>query len=174
MEWPYIAPGKPMQNAFIESFNGRLRDELLNETLFTSLPQTRASLALWRANYNSARPHSQIGWQTPNEFTSLHRPSIRDGRSRCAMRKAPRQRPSLPPPIRANPTPETNSKLDRNWGQRHSKGRFEHVVGRLCLFRNQANATHGFEMLIVAPLDEFNGGLGRPQSFFDGQSWKRR
>ena len=45
VEWHYIAPGKPMQNAFIESFNGRLRDELLNETLFTSLAQTRASLA---------------------------------------------------------------------------------------------------------------------------------
>jgi putative transposase len=42
--WHYIAPGKPMQNAFIESFNGRLRDELLNETLFTSLAQARVAL----------------------------------------------------------------------------------------------------------------------------------
>jgi len=47
--WDYIAPGKPMQNAFIESFNGRPRDELLNETLFTSLAQTRIALGCWRA-----------------------------------------------------------------------------------------------------------------------------
>jgi putative transposase len=50
VEWHYIVPGKPMQNAFIESFNGRLRDELLNETLFSTLPQTRIALAAWRAD----------------------------------------------------------------------------------------------------------------------------
>ena len=67
--WHYIAPGKPMQNAFIESFNGRLRDELLNETLFTSLAQARVALGCWRADYNEARPHSQLGWKTPFAFT---------------------------------------------------------------------------------------------------------
>ena len=50
----YIAPGKPQQNAFIESFNGRLRDELLNETLFSSLAHARAVLAEWQLDYNSA------------------------------------------------------------------------------------------------------------------------
>ena len=70
VEWHYIAPGKPMQNGFIESFNGRLRDELLNETLFTSLAQARVATALWRADYNTARPHSQIAWKTPDEFAS--------------------------------------------------------------------------------------------------------
>ena len=48
VEWHYIAPGKPQQNAFIESFNGRLRDELLNETLFTSLAHAREALAIWK------------------------------------------------------------------------------------------------------------------------------
>ena len=52
VDWNYIAPGKPMQNAFIESFNGRLRDELLNETLFASLAQARVVLGCWRADYN--------------------------------------------------------------------------------------------------------------------------
>ncbi|UGY29409.1 MULTISPECIES: IS3 family transposase [Bradyrhizobium] len=66
--WHYIAPGKPMQNAFIESFNGRLRDELLNETLFMSLAQARVALGCWRVDYNEARPHSQLGWKTPSEF----------------------------------------------------------------------------------------------------------
>ena len=68
VEWHYIAPGKPMQNAFIESFNGRLRDELLNETLFTSLAQARVALAGWRDDYNDNRPHSRLGWQTPSAF----------------------------------------------------------------------------------------------------------
>jgi putative transposase len=72
--WHYIAPGKPMQNAFIESFNGRLRDELLNETLFTSLAQARVALACWRADYNDARPHSQLGWRTPSEFAMTCHP----------------------------------------------------------------------------------------------------
>ncbi|MER8448365.1 IS3 family transposase [Mesorhizobium sp. M1066] len=74
VEWHYIAPGKPMQNGFIESFNGRLRDELLNETLFTSLAQARVAIALWRADYNTARPHSQIAWQTPAEFAGTFNP----------------------------------------------------------------------------------------------------
>jgi len=74
VEWHYIAPGKPMQNGFIESFNGRLRDELLNETLFTSLAQAHVTTALWRTDYNTARAHSEIAWQTPDEFASTFTP----------------------------------------------------------------------------------------------------
>jgi putative transposase len=70
IEWHYIAPGKPQQNAFIESFNGRLRDELLNETLFTTLPQARMTLAQWKHDYNTQRPHSGLGWLTPSEFAN--------------------------------------------------------------------------------------------------------
>lgn len=65
VDWHYIAPGKPMQNGFVESFNGRLRDEFLNETLFTSLPQVRLAIEGWRRDYNTVRPHSRIGWLTP-------------------------------------------------------------------------------------------------------------
>ena len=68
MEWHYIAPGKPTQNAFVESFNGRLRDECLNETLFTSMAQARAVLAAWRQDYNTVRPHSKLGGLTPAEI----------------------------------------------------------------------------------------------------------
>jgi len=57
VEWHYIAPGKPMQNGFVESFNGRLRDECLNETLFTSLAHARFVLDAWRHDYNHVRPH---------------------------------------------------------------------------------------------------------------------
>lgn len=63
--WHYIAPGKPTQNAFVESFNGRLRDELLNETVFVSLADARRRLSLWRYDYNNIRPHSALDGQSP-------------------------------------------------------------------------------------------------------------
>ncbi len=68
VEWHYIAPGKPQQNGFIESFNGKFRDEKLNDTLFSSLHQARVELATWKNDYNHHRPHSGLGWLTPSEF----------------------------------------------------------------------------------------------------------
>jgi putative transposase len=59
--WHYIEPGKPIQNAFVESVIGRLRDELLNETLFRSLSHARVALAEWRDDYNGCRPHTSNG-----------------------------------------------------------------------------------------------------------------
>jgi len=88
VKWHYVAPGKPMQNGFIESFNGRLRDELLNETLFTSLAQARVALACWRTDYNDNRPHSKLGWRTPSEFAFTFNPR-RDLALRYAKGSAP-------------------------------------------------------------------------------------
>ena len=68
IDWHYIAPGKPTQNAFVESFNGRLRDECLNETLFSSLSHARAVLTAWKHDYNHHRPHSAHDGATPVEF----------------------------------------------------------------------------------------------------------
>ena len=65
VEWHYIDPGKPQQNGYIESFNGSLRDECLNEEIFDSLADARRKLALWRYDYNNVRPHSSLGNQTP-------------------------------------------------------------------------------------------------------------
>ena len=73
IDWHYIAPGKPQQNAFIESFNARLRDELLNETLFSSLASAREALQEWKEDYNNARPHSAIGNITPREYADKFR-----------------------------------------------------------------------------------------------------
>jgi len=106
VEWHYSAPGKPMQNGFIESFNGRLRDELLNETLFSSLNQTQTTQAKWRDDYNQNRPHSQLGWKTPVEFASSF---ATPGLWRCAIWRTSHQSPSYK-------TPETNSNLDKTWG----------------------------------------------------------
>ena len=68
VEWHYTARGKPTQNAFVESFNGKLRDECLNETLFTSLAHDRAELADWQHDYNTVRPHSKLGGHPPAEI----------------------------------------------------------------------------------------------------------
>lgn len=70
IEWHYIAPGKPMQNGFVESFNGRLRDECLNEHLFTSYRHAREIIEDWRDDYNLNRPHTSLDGLTPNEFAT--------------------------------------------------------------------------------------------------------
>ncbi|MBP2236112.1 transposase InsO family protein [Sinorhizobium kostiense] len=62
VEWHYIAPGKPMQNGYIESFNGRMRDELLNESLFFGLRHARSAISEWVDDYNT-RPHSSLGYR---------------------------------------------------------------------------------------------------------------
>jgi putative transposase len=96
VEWHYIAPGKPTQNAFIESFNGRLRDEFLNETLFVSLAHARSALADWMDDYNTVRPHSGLGNLPPADFAKLGAPAMqRDGTLRSAGGSAPR--PVAPP-----------------------------------------------------------------------------
>ena len=63
-----VDAGMPMQNGFVESFNGRLRDELLNETMFRSLAHAREVLSDWRNDYNGERPHTSLDGLTPNEF----------------------------------------------------------------------------------------------------------
>src|SRR6478672_4644514 len=91
VEWHYIAPGKPQQNAFIESFNGRLRDELLNETLFASLSHVREALANWMEDYNTVRPHSALGNLPPAVYAKISAPEMqRDGALRYVEGSAPR------------------------------------------------------------------------------------
>jgi putative transposase len=70
VEWHYIAPGKPTQNGFIESFNGRLRDECLNEHLFASLTEASKIIEAWRIDYNTKRPHTSLNGLTPTEFAA--------------------------------------------------------------------------------------------------------
>jgi putative transposase len=69
----FIRPGKPVENAYVESFNGRCRDECLNEHLFVSVEEARIELERWRVDYNTARPHSGLGKLTPEEFAQKHR-----------------------------------------------------------------------------------------------------
>ena len=91
IDWHYTAPGKPTQNAFIESFNGKLRDECLNETLFRSLGHARQVLAAWREDYNHVRPHSALGGITPAD--------------KAARSISQREAGHAPPPV-ASPAPQ--------------------------------------------------------------------
>jgi transposase InsO family protein len=90
IEWHYIAPGKPMQNGYVESFNGRMRDELLNETLFVDLQHARQVIGAWVDDYNTARPHSSLAYKTPAAYADHltatgQRAALRDGSARCPV-----------------------------------------------------------------------------------------
>ena len=74
----YIAPAKPQQNGFVESFNGRLRDECLNEHLFTSLAAAKRIIEAGRTDYNTVRPRSSLGGMAPAEFTNRPRQGHED------------------------------------------------------------------------------------------------
>ena len=68
--WHYIAPGKPQQNGFVESFNGRFRDECLNEHLFSNLAAARRIMEAWRVDYNTERPYTSLDGLTPAAFAT--------------------------------------------------------------------------------------------------------
>lgn len=66
----FIRPGKPIENGYIESFNGRLRQECLNQCWFSSLEDAKIKIEAWRIDYNEHRPHTSLGNQTPGQFES--------------------------------------------------------------------------------------------------------
>ena len=89
-EWAYrrkvqlefIRPGRPVENGFVESFNGRLRDQCLNTELFYSLEDAERKLEAWREDYNTHRPHSALGDTSPRDFIRQSRnQSLQKGRS---------------------------------------------------------------------------------------------
>ena len=73
-----IQPGKPTQNAYIESFNGKFRDECLNDHWFSSMAEARAIIGAWRRDYNERRPHSSLGYMTHAEWAAQHRATARN------------------------------------------------------------------------------------------------
>ena len=68
IEWRYIEPGKPVQNSHIESFNGKIRDECLNENWFETLHEARVLIEIWRKDYNELRPHGSLNGLSPAAF----------------------------------------------------------------------------------------------------------
>jgi putative transposase len=117
IDWHYIAPGKPMQNGYSESFNGRMRDELLNETLFHGLGHTRAEVARWVEDYNTERPHSALGYQTPAAFA---RQLITATDRHAALHEGYAQRSLAPPAPNCVATERTLCfRLDESSGAGH-------------------------------------------------------
>ncbi len=95
MRLNFIEPGKPTQNAFIESFNGRFRDECLNENWFLDLDDAREIIEAWRIDDNTSRPHSALAYATPEEFASSlqgHAP----GEMTTSAQQEQNQQPGLP------------------------------------------------------------------------------
>jgi putative transposase len=84
VDWHYIEPGKPVQNAFIEAFNSRLRDECLNEHVFLSLAEARQIIEAWRQDFNRHRPHSSLGYLAPEEFAARNRQKRSEPAARTA------------------------------------------------------------------------------------------
>jgi putative transposase len=106
----FIQPGRPVQNGYIESFNGRLRDECLNTEVFSTLAEAREKLACWRRDYNQTRPHSALADRTPEEFTRIlgpgpfalpsvnkAAPSVCQGSAGTGQKPPALDRPAVPP-----------------------------------------------------------------------------
>jgi putative transposase len=140
--WHYIAPGKPVQNAFAESFIGRLRDELLNETLFRSLAHTRAVLDAWRADYNTDRPHSRLGWMSPTGYAAARRSAALRSSDGSASQTPPS------PPRRASPTARLRSPLDKSWGQRHKHSRAKRTLQEIWMAETKKDALVVFDPFV--------------------------
>ena len=113
--WHFIAPGKPMQNGICEAFNSKMRDELLNETLFFGLDHARSAVSRWVADYNAARPHSALGYQTPLPML----PTLPQWAKRSAQRKRCASRPLLHPRKRAYLTTQLQPQMDECRGTQH-------------------------------------------------------
>ncbi len=97
----FVEPGKPIQNAFIESFNSRLREECLNEHAFVSFDDTRSKIEQWRIEYNRERPHSSLGYLTPEEFAARagNQASSAVARTACGLQSWPARRKAHRPRI---------------------------------------------------------------------------
>jgi putative transposase len=108
IDWHYIQPGKPVQNAFVEAFNGRLRDECLNEHWFESLADARRIIGAWRIDYNTVRPHGRLGNLPPAIYAMLSAAAMqRGGALRSTGGSAPR--PVAPPSLTGSKSERTQA-----------------------------------------------------------------
>jgi putative transposase len=110
IQWHYIQPGRPMENGYVESFNGRLRDECLNENWFGDLAEARRMIEAWRQDYNQCRPHSALGYQTPEEFAT-NVATTGCGKDAGCARLDPALRDPLSPSLGGGQNPSSSAML---------------------------------------------------------------
>ncbi len=110
LHWHTIQPGRPMENSYVGSFNGRFRDECLNENWFSSLADAREKIAHWKQDYNEKRPHSSLHYRTPVEFAAQSAASF--GRDEVG------QEASNAGPLPHTPIPAAKSGA---WGEQQTK-----------------------------------------------------
>jgi putative transposase len=97
LQWHTIQPGRPMENGYVESFNGRFRDECLNENWFINLADAREKIAQWKQDYNEERPHSSLQYRTPVEFAMQSAATFsRDGVGQEASNAGPLPHTPIP------------------------------------------------------------------------------
>ena len=129
----FIQPGKPVQNAFVESFNGRLRDECLNANWFTSLSDARRKIESWRQDYNEQRPHSSLNYLPPAEFA---RAAVEMGmrKASTALLEQGTQTPSPAPDLIPAETQKSTEDTYSNWYSK--RGHFREAKLRDCQFES--------------------------------------
>jgi len=109
LQWHTIQPGRPMENAYVESFNGRFRDECLNENWFSDLADAREKIAAWMHVYNGSRPHSALGYRTPAEFRAQAESFYGAGVGQGTSNAGPLPHPPIP------------AKQDVAWGEHNTE-----------------------------------------------------
>jgi len=126
----FIEPGKPVQNALIESFNGKFRDECLNQNWFAGLREARRIIEDWRVDYNTARPHSSLGYRTPEEF------AVEMGGEKGCGKAAPRKTESRFSSPLGNPATAAGFPLSHSHGD---GGSVPHVAQEIQIQTPSAN-----------------------------------
>ena len=107
MQLHFITPGRPMENGYIESFNGKFRDECLNENWFFDLSDARRKIAEWKWDYNHVRPHSALRYMTPMEFAASWQAGFyRAGLGQEASNAGPLPQTPIPATLRGEQKPE--------------------------------------------------------------------
>ena len=116
----FIRPGKPIENAYVESFNGKFRDECLNEHWFVSLADAKAAIEAWRIDYNTVRPHSSLAGRTPDQFARITEGARRLTPARPEGNKTVNPRTSHYP--RSGFWGQVTTHMRRKWGSCSTKG----------------------------------------------------
>ena len=137
VELRFIRPGKPIENAYVESFNGKFRDECLNEHWFVSVAEAKAIIEAWRVDYNTVRPHASLGQQTPAAYAAAACAGPKPGCGACsaAALASPRQAQKLGRTLTIRVADLGGRSPPRRWGQKSVYRDGRHLCLLICDLR---------------------------------------